>query len=186
LFPCESVYGVIEVKSSLTSGELDTAVINIRSLKSLERVPADMLDLLPHRRLNVGAGLSFDARKRNPYLGVIFAYDGLASDTILESLNSSLANENGDRMQLPDFIFNYRGDFTILRVIKDGQSLKPVPICDTYDRFISLETGTDTLPLFFLTVNICLNQLLLRAPDLNAYWTAVLNDSILRTQRSTT
>jgi hypothetical protein len=37
--------------------------------------------------------------------------------------------------------------------------------------------GTGTLPLFFLTANICLNQIILKAPDLNAYWQEVLKAS---------
>ena len=73
LFPCESVYGSIEVKSNLTTAELESSIENVRSVKRLKRAPSDMCDLLPFRRLGIGNGLQIDPRTRNPYLGFIFA-----------------------------------------------------------------------------------------------------------------
>jgi hypothetical protein len=70
LFPAESVYGSIEVKSRLTIEELDRACRNVASVKRLDRQRTDMLDLLPHLRLGLGAGLGISPGNdnRNPYL----------------------------------------------------------------------------------------------------------------------
>jgi hypothetical protein len=178
LYPCESVYGEIEVKSRLDSTELNVAVGNIRSLKALHRSPSHMLDILPHRRLNTGEGLSFDKQLRNPYLGIIFAYDGLTLESTSNALNALLAEPQFDPELLPNFVFNYRRGFVAMRMTRDGRALKPVPPGSAYDKFVSVPTGSDTLPLFFLTVNVCLNELLLRSTDLNAYWTAVFDACI--------
>jgi hypothetical protein len=77
LFPGESVFGVIEVTSKLTCAELETSMENIQSRKELTRQPLDMLDFLPYRRIEAGAGLTYDRRCRNPYMGVCFALDGI-------------------------------------------------------------------------------------------------------------
>jgi hypothetical protein len=43
---------------------------------------------------------------------------------------------------------------------------------------VSINTGQDTLPIFFLTVNIWLNNTFLRVPDLNAYWMQLVGQAI--------
>jgi len=51
LFPAESVFGSIEVKSRRDRSELRVAIDNIASLKRLPRVDSDMMDLLPFLHL---------------------------------------------------------------------------------------------------------------------------------------
>lgn len=175
LFPCESVFGVIEVKSDLDSGELAKAIDNIRSLHSLPRQPSDMMDLFPLCRLNVGGGLTHDKQQRNRYLGIVFAYDGLTSDSVLKVLNDPTRSAS-EKLQLPDFVFNYKRGYMLLRwLVQNGRPTQPAP-CRPFDQFVAIKCGTDTLPLFFLSVNTCLNQLRLRAPDLNAYWMSVTSE----------
>ncbi len=53
-----------------------------------------------------------------------------------------------------------------------------------FDRFVAVTAGLDTLPLFFLTVNLCLNQIRLRSPDLNAYWVKVVKECSAGSPRS--
>ncbi|HWQ53184.1 MAG TPA: DUF6602 domain-containing protein [Bryobacteraceae bacterium] len=53
LFPAESVYGSIEVKSNLSLAELRFACGNIASIKRLERRIADSMDFLPMVRLDL-------------------------------------------------------------------------------------------------------------------------------------
>lgn len=60
LFPCEAVYGSIEVKSVLSTAELETSITNIASVKKLTRPPSDGMDILPFRRINPGSGLTYD------------------------------------------------------------------------------------------------------------------------------
>lgn len=178
LFPCESVYGAIEVKSSLDTKEFDIAIDNIRSLKCLSRAPSHMLDILPHRRINAGPGLKFDSQLRNPYLGIVFAYDGLTIESTVGAINASLGGMAADRSLLPDFIFNYRRGFTVLRAARNGKSLQVAPFGRPFERYLAFKTGTDTLPLFFLTVNVCLNEVHLRSADIHAYWLTVASDCL--------
>jgi hypothetical protein len=176
LFPCESVYGVIEVKSNLTSGELDSAIQNISSLKRLRREATDMLDILPLRRLKVGPGLGYSRTKRNPYMGVIFAYDGLLAQSAEDNLNGRLASPENPQT-LPDFIFNLKKGYMGLRMRGSGNEATPARLGGEYERFVFVPVGGDTLPLFFLTINVCLNLLMLRAPDLNQYWMQVFKEA---------
>jgi hypothetical protein len=53
LFPCESVYGEIEVKSNLSSSELTQSLDNIASMKGLTRQDSSMLDITPIMRINI-------------------------------------------------------------------------------------------------------------------------------------
>jgi hypothetical protein len=185
LYPCESVYGVIEIKSKIDGSQLESAVQNIKSLKMLKRQPSSMLDLLPNRRLKVGNGLKFDPSIRNPYLGIIFAYDGMTADNIVSVLNQLVNSNDQDKLLLPNFLFNYRRGFAVMRVKRevhaDKKEIQFVPVSpmeSDFDRFVAIETMNDTLPLFFLTVNTCLTDILLKSPDLNLYWLHVFNSCL--------
>src|SRR5205823_4860490 len=57
LFPAESIYGSIEVKSHFTGADVERSFENISSIKRLKRGRADSLDLLPFLRLPLGPGL---------------------------------------------------------------------------------------------------------------------------------
>jgi hypothetical protein len=175
LFPCESIYGTIEVKSRLSVAELETSIANGASVKRLARAPADGGDLLPYRRLAFAAPLALDPQQRNPYLSMIFAYEGLAAPTVVEVLNRHLASGPAPAALLPDYLFSYRRGFAVLR----AQGNQVAPFGGPFDRYVAVESGADTLPLFFLTLNICLNSIFLRAPDFNAYWLQVFGE-ILR------
>ena len=72
LFPCESVYGEIEVKSNLDSKEFEKSLCNIESMKMLTREDSLSIDITPLYRLPLGKVFSFPLDKCNPYLGVIF------------------------------------------------------------------------------------------------------------------
>lgn len=176
LYPCESVYGTVEVKSRLSKGELETSISNIASVKCLARTQSDMCDILPFRRFGIGAGLTYDTRPRNPYLGFVFAYDGIVAQTAANVLNHHLQSRQLPAEHLPDFIFSYRQGYTVLKVKQQGQQLVPAPLGHGFDEYSVILSGNDTLPLFFLTLNICLNQLILKAPDFNLYWIQVVND----------
>ncbi len=180
LFPCESVYGNIEVKSSLTVGELEGAIENIASLKRLQRDDSDMLDLLPFRRLVVGSGLRYDRTKRNPYLGMVVAYSGAAPAAIEAALNGQVRKRNEVSGLLPDCIFVLDKGYAIVRVA-DNPKAAPVAISEKAEvcLYKAFDCQGDILPFFYLTLNAALNKIILRAPDLDRYWTRVCKD-ILR------
>lgn len=177
LFPCENVFGTIEVKSVLDAAELGVALDNVASLKSLPRAASDMCDILPFRGLKAGAGLSYDKTQRNPYLGFVFAYDGLRSETVIAEINRRIASGEADPSKLPDFVFNYKRGYMVYKARRQGEHLLPALPGSKFDCLTHVAVGKDTLPLFFLTTNICLNQVILKAPDLNEYWKHVVNQA---------
>ena len=176
LFPCESVFGSIEVKTELTGKTLEQGVENIVSLKRLDREASDMLDILPFRRINVGKGLTYSTTKRNNYLGVIFAYKGLEFYTVMKYLAEQ---SNGpEKMMLPDFVFNLGREYMIYRYKAEKGIRRPSHLGENYDGYEKIVLGEDTLPLFYLTVNIWLNLSILKAPDWNKYWKQTFSTAI--------
>jgi Domain of unknown function (DUF6602) len=179
LFPCESVFGNIEVKSHLSVPELSGAIENIRSLKKLSRANSDMCDVLPFRRLGLAPPLTFDPSVRNPYLGIVFGYAGATMEALLEVLNSLVRQaDSGSDQTLPDYVFNFERGYTILRVASTAGKGVPAPHGQPYSNFAGVNTGTDTLVLFYLTVNALLDHIILRGPNLEAYWISVLNGAL--------
>jgi len=167
LFPAESVFGSIEVKSYLSADELRTASANIRSVKSLRRSSSDMCDLLPSARLHLGAGLSADPSMRNPYVGFVWAFDGCSAETAGNVMAELLfrAQSPAERQLLPDGIFVWKKGYLIVRVDqKDGMNNIGGPGHD-FTAFARLEVGEDVLPLFYLLLNTELGALRLKTID---------------------
>lgn len=162
LFPCESVFGNIEVKSFLDSEKvLEEAIANIRSLKLLKRANSDGLDLTPISRFNLGSGLTCNKTKANPYLGVVFALDGMKGEAVRDHLIRS-APEN--RETLPDYIFNLKKQYMVSRWTGNLPKEKPCIDCRTgnYNRFVFVQLGEDLLPTFYFVLNTMLNRTRLR------------------------
>jgi hypothetical protein len=171
LFPAESVYGSIEVKSNLTSAELDRACANVASVKGLPRRPADTLDILPFHRLELGPGLTGGGDFRNPYLGMVFAYNGIEATRIVEDLSRRLIEHPEAKQLLPDFVFvAHPGYFIAKYAARDGKNCPLLGGAQDYSQFLWTPTGEDTLPLFYFTLNACLSHLRLRAPDFPDLW----------------
>ena len=93
LFPAESVYGSIEVKSNLNSEELKIAIDNVQSVKRLARPATDATDVSPLFRMTLGPGLAVTGPKMNPYLGYVFGYRGIAPETVAMELNARIAQD---------------------------------------------------------------------------------------------
>ena len=179
LFPCESIFGTIEVKSQLTTDELKTSIVNIESVKRLPRQASDMLDMLPYSRIGVGGGLTYNRERRNSYLGVIFAYDGLRMEAVADHLNSQMRDDLLLNDRLPDFVFCFERQYMVFRAKNVGTTVTPTRLGEPHQFYSSIPTGTDTLPLLYLTLNVCLNEIRLRGADLNQYWINVF-DSVVR------
>ena len=177
LFPAESVFGSIEVKSYLSMDELDKACRNIASVKTLHREDSTMQDLLPSVRLNFGDGLTYDKTRRNPYLGVVFAYTGIARETIVEQLSRRVVEAPTTKQHLPDFVFVARPGYVIIRAAElAGQEHLRLTGEQDFDFYRWAETGDDTLPLFYFTINACLAHLRLRVPNFPELWKSVFSE----------
>ncbi len=173
LFPCESVYGEIEIKTYLSSNELIRSLDNIESMKLLKREDSTMLDITPLKdfKIKIGGGLGYDNTKCNPYLGIIFGYDGLEANSIINILNNEL--QSRDKDLLPDFIFCFKKHYMILKV-KDDNTV--ANLGGKFDKYSIIYTKEDTIPMMFITINTCLNSIRLKAPDYNKYWINLFNE----------
>lgn len=179
LYPAESVYGAIEVKSNLTAAELEAACANAASLKSLRRAPSTMLDFLPTFRLNLGRGLHADGPCRNPYICTVLGYNGIKGSTITEHLNNACASRPTEKQLLPDFIFVADPGYMVIRTDEVGHV---VPLGQDFARYRLVRTATDTLVLMFLTLNVLLSNILLHQPSYIDYWTRLADESLARQQ----
>ena len=183
LLPCESVYGSVEVKSSLYSTDLEQAIENVRSLKTLERVSSDGLDFTPISRLNVGASLTYDQTIRNPYLGFVFALDGMDAERVAGRLIDTDAEY---RSTLPDYVFNLKKGYMVSRWRWSETSGKPDIDCRVgeFNGFLTVSLGEDVLPIFYLTLNTVLNRTRLRQPDIGKIWIDAINEHAAGYNRS--
>jgi len=177
LFPAEAVYGAIEVKSDLSSAELDRACQNSRKLKVLKRTATDMLDFTPLARLNLGPEFETGEKlPRNPYLTFTFSFHGPPAETTAVNLNERIASEPEGRFLLPDFIFVADPGYMIARVAGTPESGGLRFLGSDFTNYCYLNAGKDTLPLFFLTLNTCLGAIRLRSVDYGMLWKALLNE----------
>lgn len=111
-----------------------------------------------------------EPNKRNPYLGMVFGYNGAAPDAIVNGLVERLVREPQHKQLLPNFIFVAQPGYMIARCVeREGKNCVTAP-GETYAKFLWMPTGSDTLPLFFLTLNACLGQLRLRSIDFVQLW----------------
>jgi hypothetical protein len=172
IFPCESVYGEIEIKSNLSIAELELSIVNINSLKKLEREESKMNNITPICEIGLGNGLTCDQDIRNPYLGIVFGYDGALGENVVKYLNERLLKES-DILMLPDFIFNLKKGYMIFR----ANGSKTASFASNYDKFTILNTGENTI--MFLTLNSILNSIRLKSPNYNQYWIDLYNETLV-------
>ena len=102
LFPCEAVYGNIEVKSKLDKKSFTEAINNIASLKRLKREPANEFDITPSARITIN-GMTPSEKITNSYFGVVFAFNSVEVETVFEYIK----NAKIDIKLLPNMIVLY-------------------------------------------------------------------------------
>jgi hypothetical protein len=177
LFPAESVFGAVEVKSELNSAELERACQNSSRLKSLQRPATDVLDFTPLVRFNVGSMFTTgETLPRNPYMTFAFGFSGPSPEATANNLNQRLASEPASKLLLPDFVFVSNPGYMIARISGALEtSFKFTLPGQDFTKYVFLNVGADALPLFFLTLNVCLGQVRLRAVDYVTLWTTVVN-----------
>lgn len=146
IVPIESVYGVVEVKSTLTKEELRKCVKNIESVRKLEKKTI--------------SDFSF------PTAGLVFAYDSDASlETVYKNLNEISADVEVDKRISCVCVLN-KG--IILPVEKNGMTnVSLLPSDNTiYGIF---NNANDALLLFYLILTQILNSITIFPPDMVAY-----------------
>lgn len=147
MIPIESVYAVIEIKSSLNKERLTECVQNIKSVKSLPKKPLSQIASLT--------------------AGFVFAY---TSDTSLESLLGNLIEFNNQidcSHQISVICVLDKG--LIVNVAKDGlNTVMLMPSNDSTPAIISNPIENNLL-LFYLIIMQYLNQTIVSPPNLMKY-----------------
>lgn len=138
-FPCESIYGNVEIKSMLNKDEFDKAIANIASLKSLYREGTHSWQVTPQVAITVNG--KPNNSDRNPYFGVIFAYDSVETETVLSYMRELKIQSN----LLPNAIVLYSKKVLIIQSNDDAIEAYPKNDFNTYT---ILNCSEDILAIF--------------------------------------
>lgn len=145
VFPCESVYGNIEVKTTLNKDTIKESIENIASLKRLKRKDATEFDITPHLELTI-TGQHLGTKKNN-YFGVVFSYQSSEVETIMKNLSE--CSKPNDVSLLPD-MFILLDKHTI--VYKADKLSNNINLCGSAEGYVPVLTGEDTLAYFLITI----------------------------------
>lgn len=155
------------------------SVDNIASLKKLKREDSTIMDILPMTGNLISDdpnnAIQFDRIKKNPYLGVIFAFDGPAIPTMRKYIENKCPHVN--RNLLFDILVCYKKEYIVIRAT--GTSISPFGL-ESFERYEVIKTDKDTLPLLFLYLNTCLNTIRLKTPNYGKYWSSVFNETLTK------
>ena len=172
-FPCESIYGNIEIKSFLNKDELMKAIDNIKSMKRLKREGTHSWTVTPLVSIKIN-GLP-DNTDRNPYFGIIFAYDSVEALTVLNYLENLDIPSN----LLPNAIVLYSKRTIIFQATDSNIGGFP---SNDFNKFVMLNCGEETLAVFIgLLINFTRYSLLWVADvpkEINKALERILNDNI--------
>ena len=172
-FPCESIYGNIEIKSFLNKDELMKAIDNIKSMKNLKRKGTHSWTVTPLVSIKIN-GLP-DNTDRNPYFGIIFAYDSVEALTVLNYLENLDIPSN----LLPNAIVLYSKKTIIFQAT--DSNIEGFPSND-FNKYVMLNCGEESLAVFIgLLINFTRYSLLWVADvpkEINKTLERILNDNI--------
>jgi len=165
-FPCESVYGNIEIKSVLTKQSFMESIENIASLKALKRDSIDTYYVNPIKELRIN-NVTWDIQATNEYFGVIFAYESVAPDTVMEYITKAV--EDGfDRNNLPNVIVLFKEKTIISRYHKcDENEFELHPLKD-FSGYYMMNYNEDLLAEFLVLLFVVLRCIELKAMDIEA------------------
>lgn len=176
-FPCESIYGNIEVKSQLDKNSLEEAIENIRSLKELIRQPVDTFYINAMTPLVI-KNITFNIESTNEYFGIIFAYKSISSHMILEHLKKSSCKKEF----LPNMIVLFNDKKIILRYKElNNENKYEISAFKDFDGYMVLECKESILAEFLLLLFISLRSITLKAMDIEKIF-AKINGEVLSFQ----
>lgn len=179
LFPCESVYGSIEVKTMLNKESFEEAIANIKSVRALNREKANCLDITSIRHIDLSKEtFRYNEDRTNEYLNIIFAYDSVNEDTLIEYIR----NMKYDYELLPTFIYVHKKGLIFSKVYCEESQTELVE--KTYlgmnhkinNKYTLSKYGEDGMTAFFILLNAMLEQIQLKAIDYTKLCNNELND----------
>ena len=164
-FPCESVYGNIEIKSDLNKQSFKEAVANIASLKNLSRKAIDMFYINPMKPLSIN-NVNWNIQAVNEYLGIIFAYKSVSSSTILDYIKDGIKDGTMNRDTLPNIIVLFEDQKIIVRYHRCEDGMCEIHPLSKYDGYLVEECGENVLSEFLILLFVALRSIELRALDI--------------------
>lgn len=164
-FPCESVYGNIEIKSVLNKESFIEAVENIASLKKIKREKIDTYHVNPIMPLVI-ENVKWDVQVLSEYFGVIFAYDSVKADTILDYINEVIQNGIIEREYLPNVIVLLKEKQIINRYYCCGDAQYEIRPIGEFNGFLVEECKDNVLSEFLITLFVMLRNIGLKAMDI--------------------
>jgi hypothetical protein len=108
LYPVDVVYMTIEIKTTMTKGDMNDAIENIASIKRLKFIESPIHKLM-ESPTSPGA-IGFTATKTSPPIGVIFAFD--CNTTNFETFESWIKSKTIDKKELFDLCYILHTTFT--------------------------------------------------------------------------
>lgn len=164
-FPCESVYGSIEIKSILNKQSFEDAIKNIASLKRLPRERVDSYYVNPMKPLKI-SNVAWDVQATNEYLGIIFAYEGASASTVLEYMKDVIDRGLTTRENLPNIIVLFKEQRIITRYHLCEDGMYEIHPLGEYQGFLVEECGDNILAEFLVLLFASLHSIELRALDI--------------------
>lgn len=164
-FPCESIYGNIEVKSILNKKSFVEAVNNIRSLKLLHRKEIKSYYVNPMKELII-KNVNWDIKAVNEYLGVVFVYDSVKSSTILKYIKEIVDKGKTKKNDLPNIIVLFKDKKIITRFHRAEDGMVHIHPLGQFDGYLVEECGNNVLAEFMMLLLISLRSIEFKALDL--------------------
>lgn len=162
LFPCESVYGSIEVKTILDEKSFKEAIENIKSVRELKREKSTCLDITPLRHLDLSKStFRYNETRTNEYLNIIFAYDSVGEKTLTEYIQKL----EGDYDLLPTFIYVHKKGIIFTKVNVENDISYLGMNHSINNNYTLSQYGEDGLTAFFILLNAMLEQIQLKSID---------------------
>lgn len=165
-FPCESVFGNIEVKSKLDKQSLYAAMENIESLKQLKREKVDTFYVNPMKPLKIN-NITWDIQATNEYFGVIFAYESSISDKkILEHIKEAVDNGLVKRENIPNFIVLFKEKKIIKRYQRDSDGMFTTQPLKDFNGLVVFDCDDNVLSNFIVSLLITLRSITFKTMDI--------------------
>lgn len=173
LLPIESVYGVIEVKSKLDKKEFDNSISNIASLKRLHKEPVDECQILPNLSIDITNVHWNESGFTTPF-GCIFAYSSAKPETVTKYFCKTVES---DLEVMPDMIVLFDKRTIIMRICYVDDKFYATT-SNTYQGYIPLFCGEDTLPIFLMYLMCRTNDTRLKLPKISTILNSVIAEKL--------
>lgn len=144
LFPFESIYGNVEIKSNLGKSDFYEAINNIESLKKLYREKPNECQIVPSLATNI-EGVKWNSQRKYTPFGIVFSYGSAKPETVINYFGEvNISNKN----YMLDLIVLFQEKIIICRIKYYEFPKFYATMDDDYDAFMTLPCGEDTLPIF--------------------------------------